>query len=139
MYEQFLKASRATQDDPLGPCSGTFSTSMGLPCAHTIREYLVTNQSLNLADIHQHWWIEGHRLLLQNNSEAKPSMSLLDPKVQRTRERPVGSCNVIRASTKRNPSAFELEEINTNSRKCSVCKRVGHNSRTCSNRTMSAD
>ncbi|CAG8696391.1 10298_t:CDS:2 [Cetraspora pellucida] len=129
IHEQFLKASRATPDNPLGPCNNTFSSYMGLPCAHVIQECFAANKSLNLTDIHQHWWIENRQLTLQNNSESESFIPLLDPKVQRTRGRPVGSSNKSLTSTKRNPSAFELEE---NGRRCTKCKGIGHNRRTCS-------
>lgn len=171
IHEQFIKASHATYDNPLEPCTGTFTTSMGLPCAHIIQERLANNQLLDLNDIHQHWWINNYHLPLQSQVEnednslsqlleefrqqytswsvsqqevaqnklvsliREPSTVLLDPTVQRTKGRPAGSLNKIQSSTRRNPSAFEIEDTRTNGRKCGICKRAGHNSRTCPNRT----
>ncbi|CAG8702077.1 20800_t:CDS:2 [Cetraspora pellucida] len=62
------------------------------------------------------------------------SMLLLDPIVQQTQEWPVGSqnkSNKTQASTKKNLSVFKLEKARLSSRKCEVCKKISHNSRTC--------
>ncbi|CAG8851997.1 17268_t:CDS:1, partial [Racocetra persica] len=49
----------------------------------------------------------------------KEPMLLLDPMVQQhTRERPAGPWNKAQTSTQRIPSAFELEEARTGSRRC---------------------
>ncbi|KAH9248286.1 hypothetical protein BASA81_014090 [Batrachochytrium salamandrivorans] len=61
---------------------------------------------------------------------------LQNPLVPRTRGRPVGARNNVRSqsSTQRDLSAFELAEQGNNSRRCSVCRQIGHNSRSCPHR-----
>ncbi|CAG8768418.1 23976_t:CDS:2 [Cetraspora pellucida] len=54
IYKQFIKASNATHDNSLEPCTGTFNASMGLPCAHLIQKRLANNQLLDLSDIYQY-------------------------------------------------------------------------------------
>ncbi|CAG8653325.1 30988_t:CDS:1, partial [Gigaspora margarita] len=66
IHKQFTKASYASYDNPLKPCTSFFHASMGLLCAHMIQEHLANNQLLNLNDIHQHWRI--NYLLLQNQN-----------------------------------------------------------------------
>ncbi|KAG5552486.1 hypothetical protein RHGRI_010537 [Rhododendron griersonianum] len=60
-----------------------------------------------------------------------PSLPLLfEPNVQCPKGRPSGSKKGMESgSTRRNPSKFEI--VDANKRKCSICKGVGHNSRTC--------
>ncbi|CAG8802025.1 27388_t:CDS:2 [Gigaspora margarita] len=113
---------------------------MGLPCAHIIKEYLATSKILNLHDIHKHWWIERDILpqqdlvednqfeqLLEEFNNAReellrmiqePPSHLLDPTITRTRGRPTGARNEPKSSTRRIPSAFELQELRTTGRKC---------------------
>ncbi|CAG8502740.1 2637_t:CDS:2, partial [Scutellospora calospora] len=73
-HEQFLKASNATPENPLRPCSGTFKSSMGLPCSHVIQEFLDNNKCLQLDDFHQHWWIQQRQLSQQESSETEVSL-----------------------------------------------------------------
>lgn len=55
--------------------------------------------------------------------------STLEPNIQSHKGRPLGSKKRKGdCSTTRDPSAFEIAE---KGRKCGVCHRVGHNSRTC--------
>ncbi|CAG8675646.1 22790_t:CDS:2, partial [Cetraspora pellucida] len=122
IHKQYLKASCAISNNPFEPCNGVFNKYMDLPYAYIIQECLATNQVLSIDDIYHHWWIK------------EPSMLLSDPIVQQTRGWPVGSqnkSNKTQASTKRNLSAFELEEARLSGRKCEVCKKTSHNSRTC--------
>ncbi|CAG8534444.1 18807_t:CDS:2 [Gigaspora margarita] len=126
-------------DNPLEPCNGIFSTCMGLPCAHIIQQHLLMNQSLDMDDIHHHWWIKGHQLPQARDVE-NPLSQLLNELTHKydswhvpNNGRLVGLRNKAQNSTKRDSSAFELEEIRINSRRCGMCKRTGHNSRTCPN------
>ncbi|CAG8753618.1 21745_t:CDS:2, partial [Gigaspora margarita] len=74
VHEQFIKASNATPENPLWPCSGTFRSSMGLPCSHTIRELLDNDKCLQLDDFHQHWWIQQCQLPQQEPPITKDSL-----------------------------------------------------------------
>ena len=40
---------------PLQPCTGSFTQSMGLPCAHICKIKKATG-SLSLSDFHEHWY-----------------------------------------------------------------------------------
>nr|CAG8652006.1 14323_t:CDS:1 [Entrophospora candida] len=57
--DEWIKASNATLDSPLNPCSGILSSTMGLPCSHLISERIANSQTLQQTDIHEHWWIKG--------------------------------------------------------------------------------
>ncbi|CAJ0648434.1 462_t:CDS:2, partial [Entrophospora sp. SA101] len=57
--DEWIKASNATLDSPLNPCSGILSSTMGLPCSHLISERIANGQTLQQTDIHEHWWIKG--------------------------------------------------------------------------------
>ncbi|CAG8761904.1 6272_t:CDS:2, partial [Acaulospora morrowiae] len=65
VHKQLLKVSCATLENPLQPCSGTFTSSMGLPYIHKIQERLINNQYLQLTNFHQHWWLQECQLLPQ--------------------------------------------------------------------------
>ncbi|CAG8647305.1 12485_t:CDS:2 [Cetraspora pellucida] len=54
----------ATSENSLQPCTGTFTSSMGLPCSYIIQEHLNNNQYLQLNDFHKHWWLQRHQLFL---------------------------------------------------------------------------
>jgi hypothetical protein len=60
--DEWIKASNATPDLPLDPCTGILRSTMGLPCSHLISERITNNQTLQQADIHEHWWIQGRHL-----------------------------------------------------------------------------
>ncbi|CAG8749046.1 3312_t:CDS:2, partial [Cetraspora pellucida] len=65
VHEQFLKVFYVTTENPLQPCTYIFTSLIGLPCSHKIQEYLTNNQYLQLADFHEHWWLQRHQLLSQ--------------------------------------------------------------------------
>jgi hypothetical protein len=50
-------------------CSGVFTRTMGLPCAHSIREKHSTNISLQLNDFHELWHLTDTERLLQQEQE----------------------------------------------------------------------
>jgi MULE transposase domain len=104
---------RLVVSEVLPPCTKSFSSSMGLPCAHQIEQRLRENQVLQLEDIHQHWYY---------NPRIVPTMDplLLDPAIAQTRGRPMANGQPSRyrvnratkarqtmSSTRRNPSRFE--------------------------------
>ena len=43
------------QPTALSPCTGAFTTSMGLPCSHKIQDRLYSEGSLLIEDVHPHW------------------------------------------------------------------------------------
>ncbi|CAG8567743.1 21158_t:CDS:2 [Gigaspora rosea] len=55
--KQYQKAAHATIQKPLLQCTGSFSRTMGLPCAHNIQQ-LDNSQCLSLDNINKHWWIQ---------------------------------------------------------------------------------
>jgi hypothetical protein len=104
---------RLVVSELLPPCTRTFSSSMGLPCAHQIQQRLRENQVLQLEDVHQHWYY---------NLRIAFSMDplVLDPAIAQTRGRPAADVQPPKrktnratkarqaiSSTRRNPSRFE--------------------------------
>ncbi|CAJ0635060.1 8268_t:CDS:2, partial [Entrophospora sp. SA101] len=127
--DEWIKASNATLESPLNPCSGILSSTMGLPCSHLISERIANGQTLQQTDIHEHWWIKAAaHTQLEELSSAPPDV-LGNPEVSRPRGRPVGARNQSEGSMQRDPSAFELVERRP--RQCGICHQTGHNSRTC--------
>ncbi|KAH7838946.1 hypothetical protein Vadar_033020 [Vaccinium darrowii] len=52
----FKQSELAKSDYVLGPCTGNFSRTMGLPCAHMMRDK--KDGTLQLGDIHPQWRID---------------------------------------------------------------------------------
>ncbi|CAG8796970.1 26500_t:CDS:2, partial [Gigaspora margarita] len=110
VYEQFLKALRVTFDNPFEPY---------------------------MDNIHHHWWIKDHQLPQARDVE-NPLLQLLNKLTHKydswhVPQQMAARDKLAQNSTKRDPSAFELEEIRINSRRCGMCKRTEHNSRMCPN------
>ncbi|KAG5566439.1 hypothetical protein RHGRI_002122 [Rhododendron griersonianum] len=168
--ELFKQCELARTDYVLGPCTGHFSRTMGLPCAHMMRDK--KDGTLLLDDIHPQWRIDrsftdmdcgvdtnGSEIesLLKRFHDKYKQMPLaqkedshrriaelvddeipltLEPNIQHHKGRPLGSKKRKGdSSTTHHPSAFEIAE---KTRKCSVCHRVGHNSRTCPHKDKSS-
>ncbi|KAF7144569.1 hypothetical protein RHSIM_Rhsim04G0198300 [Rhododendron simsii] len=168
--ELFKQCELARTDYVLGPCTGHFSRTMGLLCAHMMRDK--KDGTLLLDDIHPQWRIDrsftdmdggvntnGSEIesLLKRFHDKYKQMPLaqkedsqrriaelvdgeipltLEPNIQPHKGRPLGSKKRKGdSSTTRHPSAFEIAE---KTRKCSVCHRVGHNSRTCPHKDKSS-
>ncbi len=47
--------ARSRRDDFPRVCTGTFTRSMGLPCAHTLRQLHAEGNQIPLSAIHRHW------------------------------------------------------------------------------------
>ncbi len=48
--------ARSRHDDFPRVCTGTFTQSMGLPCAHTLRQLHADDRQIPLSAIHRHWY-----------------------------------------------------------------------------------
>ncbi|CAG8499166.1 3988_t:CDS:2, partial [Cetraspora pellucida] len=82
---EYQKASCVTVQNPLPLCTGSFSRTMGLPCAHRI-QHLESSQGLTLEDIHIHWWIQGRLPIPQFEEHVNTLQSLLQNLEQRYNE-----------------------------------------------------
>ncbi|CAG8538571.1 4883_t:CDS:2 [Cetraspora pellucida] len=124
--DQYQKTKHAISREPLPPCTGFFSKTMRLPCAHTI-SLLENDQALMLHNIHEHWWILEHSPVLEvkeNASRVQQAtahvtldnmintlpMILQNPREVSTRGRLSGIQHSSVNSTRRDPSGFELVE-----------------------------
>jgi hypothetical protein len=95
---------------PLKECTGVFTTTTGLPCAHTINDRQATGLVLLPADFHLHWHWDRYSII---------TPLILEPLqiISRT--------TTTSTSTRRLPSGFEASEPRV--RLCSQCKLPGHN------------
>ncbi|KAF2137777.1 uncharacterized protein K452DRAFT_98267 [Aplosporella prunicola CBS 121167] len=92
-------------------CYGNFEDSIGLPCAHTLKQMTLNEQwKLPLSDIHPYWRLETPTA---NND---PILAIQNFIPHRRRGRPRAGQNSTpsstrpRASTQREPSQFEVAE-----------------------------
>ncbi|KAK9736070.1 hypothetical protein RND81_04G247900 [Saponaria officinalis] len=88
-------------------CSGHFTATMGLPCAHLMNQ--AKESSLVLDSIDPQWRIDTTFL----NDGIRPYPILLEPVIQTPKGRPPGALNKRKEpirSTKRQPSEFEIVE-----------------------------
>jgi hypothetical protein len=88
-------------------CSKLFTSSMGLPCVHKLKELKDSGEALQLSHIHQHWhFVPPHQPFTIQ-------LSLREPLVAAVRGRPAQSRGDSQPakSTQRNPSHFELEQL----------------------------
>ena len=92
-------------EKPLKACSGVYTATTGLPCAHRINDIRVQGGSLLPEDFHKHWYWDRY---------SEPSELILDPLRVITHT----------TSTKRLPSAFEATE--PRERRCGQCRLPGH-------------
>ncbi|CAG8532717.1 14492_t:CDS:2 [Cetraspora pellucida] len=121
--EQCQKTNCAITEKPLPPCTGSFSKTMGLPCAHTISllendQALILDNALqsllqNLQKRYQEWLKsqqETAQVTLDNMINTL-LIVLQNPREVFTRGHPSGTSHCSLAnSTRRNPSGFELVE-----------------------------
>lgn len=87
------------------------------------------SQQFNSLSIHQ----KSSVLDKISNLFQESTVVVQDPQIQPTRGRPVGAKNRVQSSTERDPSTFELIMSGKHNRKCGICRKIGHNSRTCPN------
>lgn len=99
---------------PLSPrCTGTFTRTYDLPCAHQIKTMQLQNRCLQLDDFHQQWHLR------RNEPRPQP---ILEP--NRVESSIRASATIAQGSTQREPSAFE--QLQRTAPKCSRCHVVGH-------------
>ena len=103
-----------TSPDPLLVCTGRFTQSMGLPCAHQIQERLRNNGVLTMEDIHPHWHFTPRLPLTVMPLILEPAVAAVRgrPATQEdhTHARPLNRAARSRqaaSSTRREPSSFE--------------------------------
>lgn len=115
-----------------------YSAVYGLPCSHTIRKMIIDHGVISLDSISKQWLLDIPSFRNQDqfhNLIDYSSKEYLNPKEIKTKGRPKNARN-----KKRDPSLFEhvLAEFSTSSklRRCGRCKKEGHNSRTCIEKSL---
>jgi hypothetical protein len=105
-------------------CTGAFTISQGLPCAHFLEPFIQREESLQLRHFNLHWRLQrqGNPRILMPPSRVHDSITM-NPTLPKT-------------STQREPCAFEaIERVKKPKAppKCSVCGEIGHHmkSRAC--------
>jgi hypothetical protein len=94
-------------EKPLKPCTGIFTTTTGLPCAHIINNIQAQGLSLLPSHFHPHWYWNRY-------SVPEPILEPLQVISHLPRTH----------STRRIPSGFEASE--TQERRCGLCHLPGH-------------
>ncbi|KAF6527905.1 hypothetical protein HZS61_008207 [Fusarium oxysporum f. sp. conglutinans] len=98
-------------------CTGVFTRTLGLPCAHSLQPLLKQNQPLLLNHFHSHWHLR---------RPGSPRF-LIEPRKQF--DRLTASSTLPPTSTQREPSTFERIEKALQPKappKCSRCHQQGH-------------
>ncbi|CAG8815751.1 14551_t:CDS:2, partial [Gigaspora margarita] len=103
--EQYQKTNSTTTQEPLPPCTGSFLSTMGLPCAHYIQHFgIEENDTQDNEDM-----LEPPLRDLSNKTKIGQSSNKKLPQIVRTGERPSDSSNCQQTNlTRRDPSGFEL-------------------------------
>jgi hypothetical protein len=78
---------RLSSTNPLPSCTGSFRRSMGMPCAHDMQERLIEQGTLQLDDIHYHWYLATPIPHVMEPLVLEPARENLGRKVQLTRAR----------------------------------------------------
>ncbi|KAJ2975527.1 hypothetical protein NQ176_g5473 [Zarea fungicola] len=98
-------------------CTGFFTATFGLPCAHVLEPLLCLDQPLQLEHFHTHWHLQ---------REGIPQL-ILEPRLQS--DTATAKSRLPITSTQREPSAFEGVEATLRARAlptCSKCHEQGH-------------
>jgi hypothetical protein len=108
-HQKALQKARALKK-PLDPCTGVYTMTTGLPCAHKVED---TRQlGLQPQDFHAHWFWDRYQQLAPPILEPLWVISY------------TSSSRRAASSTKRLPSGFEATE--DKERQCSLCHLPGH-------------
>ncbi|KAJ3454449.1 hypothetical protein MRS44_018343 [Fusarium solani] len=117
---QRVEAQRERLLKEYPPCTGVFTLTLGLPCAHTLQALLEQNQPLQLHHFHPHWRLQ----------RSGTPLLIIEPHKQF--DRIAARSTLPPTGTQREPSAFEYVEKATQRKappKCSRCHELGHNMR----------
>ncbi|KAJ3455262.1 hypothetical protein MRS44_013862 [Fusarium solani] len=104
----------------LPACTGVFTKTLSLPCAHALQPLLEQKQPLQLHHFHSHWHLQ---------RSGTPQL-IIEPHKQF--DRLAANSTLPPTSTQREPSLFELVEKAAQPKappKCSRCHEHGHNMR----------
>jgi hypothetical protein len=105
----------------LPSCQHQLRTSMGLPCHHEIRDRLQQQDVLHLSDIHERWHFTKPTLSTMSVAIGRPL--LMNPRIVKSKGRPKKSNG--KSSTRRDPSAFEVEVARERSRRGATKEKSG--------------
>lgn len=117
---RMVEAQRQRLLEEYPPCTGLFTRTLGLPCAHILQPLLVQNQPLQLHHFHSHWHLQRSgtpRLILEPHKKF---------------DRLAASSTLSPTSTQREPCVSERLEKSLQPKaapKCSSCHQLGHNMR----------
>jgi hypothetical protein len=104
---------RLNSTDPLSPCTGSFRRTMGMPCAHDMQDRLVERGTLQLDDIHHHWYLAAPlprvmEPLVLEPAQENPKRKAQLPRTQGRRGNRASRARIAASSTQRDSSEFEV-------------------------------
>ena len=114
--EAMRKQYNLVRNHQMKPCTGYFTTTMGLPCAHKIEACMNREPCLlKLEDIHSHWYLKeiatgGDDEGINEAPNLDDLLQINEPAKVKPPGRPPGSRNKRRRQkedTRRDPSGFE--------------------------------
>jgi hypothetical protein len=107
VHSNYISAKR-----PLQSCTGVFTATTGLPCAHRVDYIQEEGLSLLPDDFHPHWYWDRYSALPE---------PLLEPLCVITY---IPSASSSAHSTRRIPSGWEASQPQL--RRCGLCREIGH-------------
>ena len=129
-----LRLARKSRAEDQKPCTKVFTTTMGLPCSHTMRDRLASSELLLLGDLHPFWLIRVSRS--SAGTLVPPPRPLLNPatprnlrEVERSRQpsrQPSRRRGTGVTSTRRGECSFERAERAFERRGLQQSQRVRH-------------
>jgi hypothetical protein len=141
--------SEARSQGPFQPCTGVYTKTWGLPCAHKVQDIISQGISLLPGDFHSHWYWDrtssllepileplrtityGRQTTSQVTSQATSQITTYLTTTSQTTTSLTATCTSQTTrrtkgsrSTRRLPSSFEASEPPV--RRCSQCRLPGH-------------